>query len=156
MTWSPHGTVPFCSLDRGPAAKGVSAVSPRASARSTARRQPLYKLLEWALVRAPLLPIEAYLALNQTGADDATSECPNGKRAPDARLPDDPQVCAALAVGGGNLYDVLSRAGPSGKADPEASAKLLRYLIRMSTRPTPYGLFAGVALVGWGLETDPS
>ena len=32
--------------------------------------------------------------------------------------------------------------------------KLLRYLIRMSTRPTPYGMFAGVALSEFGEETD--
>jgi lantibiotic biosynthesis protein len=33
-------------------------------------------------------------------------------------------------------------------------AKLRRYQIRMSTRPTPYGLFAGVALASWGEKTD--
>ncbi len=33
-------------------------------------------------------------------------------------------------------------------------AKLLRYQIRMSTRPTPFGLFAGVALGTWGPATD--
>src|SRR6266852_9809966 len=33
-------------------------------------------------------------------------------------------------------------------------AKLLRFLIRMSTRPTPFGLFAGVALGHWGAITD--
>jgi thiopeptide-type bacteriocin biosynthesis protein len=33
-------------------------------------------------------------------------------------------------------------------------AKLRRYQIRMATRPTPYGLFAGVALASWGENTD--
>ena len=122
------------------------------SSKSAARRRPLYKPLEWALVRAPLLPVETYLALGQPPVD----ECANGKHAPDARLPADPRICAALAVGGGNLYDVLSRADASGNGDPDAGAKLLRYLIRMSTRPTPYGLFAGVALTRWGSETDLS
>ncbi len=33
-------------------------------------------------------------------------------------------------------------------------AKLQRYLIRMSTRPTPYGMFAGVAVGHLGEQTD--
>jgi len=156
MPWSLRGTAPFSSPDRGPAGAGPSAVSPRASAKSAARGRSLYEPFEWALVRAPLLPIEAYLALNHTTADDEASDRPNAKQAPDDRLPADPHICAALAVGGGNLYDVLDRADPSGKGDPDAAAKLLRYLIRMSTRPTPYGLFAGVALARWGPETDLS
>jgi thiopeptide-type bacteriocin biosynthesis protein len=65
----------------------------------------------------------------------------------------DPLIRTALAVGGGNLFDTLSRADVSGE-DPASAGKLLRYLIRMSTRPTPYGLFAGVSLARWGPETD--
>jgi thiopeptide-type bacteriocin biosynthesis protein len=129
-------------------------VSPKASAGSAGRRQPLYRPLQWALVRAPLLPVESYLALGRAAADDCAGADTNGKQAPDARLPADPRVRAALAVGGGNLYDVLSRTDRSGKSDPETAPKLLRYLIRMSTRPTPYGLFAGVALVQWDSDTD--
>jgi thiopeptide-type bacteriocin biosynthesis protein len=106
------------------------------------------------MVRAPLLPVEAYLALNHATAGDRASERPNAQPAPDGRLPADPRICAALAVGSGNLYDVLSRAVSSGKNDPDSAGKLLRYLIRMSTRPTPYGLFAGVALAQWGPETE--
>jgi lantibiotic biosynthesis protein len=59
-----------------------------------------------------------------------------------------------LAVGSPSLYEALNRADRSGKHDPDTAAKLLRYLIRMSTRPTPYGLFAGVALAAWGPRTD--
>jgi thiopeptide-type bacteriocin biosynthesis protein len=71
-------------------------------------------------------------------------------------MPANPAIRAALAVGSGNLYDTLGRTGPSSRDDPKFPGKLLRYLIRMSTRPTPYGLFAGVALAGWGPETDLS
>ncbi|MCW3474785.1 lantibiotic dehydratase [Limobrevibacterium gyesilva] len=107
---------------------------------SAAERRPLYTPLGWLLVRAPLLPVEAYLAL--------------GGRVPAGRLPPDPRIRAALAVGSANLFDALGRADPAGKDDPDAAGKLLRYLIRMSTRPTPYGLFAGVALARWGPQTD--
>jgi thiopeptide-type bacteriocin biosynthesis protein len=99
-----------------------------------------------------LLPADAYLALSRPAPVGGAQECQ--KSAPEARLPADPAVCAALAVGGGNLYDALIRGGASGKDDPESAGKLLRYLIRMSTRPTPYGLFAGVALARWGPKTD--
>ena len=153
--WSPRGTAPSSSRDREAAGAGVSVVSRRAPARSAVRSRPLYEPLDWALVRAPLLPVEAYLALNHTTGDDGASEHhPNARPAPDDLLPADPRIRAALAVGGGNLYDILNRADPSGKDDPEAAAKLLRYLIRMSTRPTPYGLFAGVALARWGPQSD--
>jgi lantibiotic biosynthesis protein len=156
MALGRRGTARFSSPDCGPAGPGVSAVSRRVSARGATRGRPLYEPLDWVLVRAPLLPVEAYLALNHATADDEASERPNAKPAPDDRLPADPRIRAALAVGGGNLYDVLGRADSSGKDDPDSAGKLLRYLIRMSTRPTPYGLFAGVALAEWGPETDLS
>jgi thiopeptide-type bacteriocin biosynthesis protein len=124
----------------------------RETAKPKTKRQPLYEPLDWAIVRAPLLPAEAYLALSRPAPDEAVEEC--GTSAPEARLPADPAVRAALAVGSGNLYDTLIRDGASAKDDPESAGKLLRYLIRMSTRPTPYGLFAGVALARWGAETD--
>ena len=49
---------------------------------------------------------------------------------------------------------MLARTPPDDRQARRVRGKLLRYLIRMSTRPTPYGLFAGVGLVGWGAETD--
>jgi lantibiotic biosynthesis protein len=134
----------------------MNTVSRKAPTKPAARRPPLYEALDWVMVRAPLLPIETYLALDHATADDETSEGPNASSAPHDRLPADPHIRAALAVGGGNLYEVLSRADPPGKDDPDSAGKLLRYLIRMSTRPTPYGLFAGVALARWGLQTDLS
>jgi thiopeptide-type bacteriocin biosynthesis protein len=119
--------------------------SRKAPVSAAKRRSSLYEALDWVLVRAPLLPVERYLAL----AERSTLE-----QAPYARLPEDPHICAALAVGGGNLFDTLGRADASGEDDRGAAGKLLRYLIRMSTRPTPYGLFAGVGLGRWGPETD--
>jgi lantibiotic biosynthesis protein len=98
----------------------------------------LYAALDWLLVRAPLLPVESYLAL----AGDT------GAAVTDAR------VLAAIAVGGGDLAGALRRARDGSAADPRAHAKAQRYVIRMSTRPTPYGLFAGVGLAHPGPSTD--
>jgi lantibiotic biosynthesis protein len=99
----------------------------------TRRRRGARTLYEPAgpvLVRAPVLPVEAYLGL-----------------APDAPL--DPLVRTALAVGSRDLLDQLDR-----KRTERGRATLLRYLIRMSTRPTPYGLFAAVGLAETGDATD--
>ena len=90
----------------------------------------LYDPIGPVLVRAPVLPVEAYLGL-----------------APGAPL--DPLVRTALAVGSRDLLPQLDR-----KDTERARATLLRYLIRMSTRPTPYGLFAAVGLAEPGDATE--
>jgi thiopeptide-type bacteriocin biosynthesis protein len=116
----------------------------------------LFDPLDWVLVRAPLLPVEAYLALTREppSGDGEPHKPANAQAAPHTGMPTDPRIRAALAVGSPSLYEALTRADRSGKHDPDTAAKLLRYLIRMSTRPTPYGLFAGVALASWGPRTD--
>jgi thiopeptide-type bacteriocin biosynthesis protein len=63
-------------------------------------------------------------------------------------------VRRALAVGSLSLLGALERATASGTAADRARSRFLRYLIRMSTRPTPFGLFAGVAIGYWGSSTD--
>jgi thiopeptide-type bacteriocin biosynthesis protein len=128
----------------------------RAVAKPQTGRQALYEPLDWAIVRAPLLPVEACLALARDPAngDGEPRKPANAQAARDTGLPADPRIRAALAVGSPSLYEALNRADRSGKHDPDTAAKLLRYLIRMSTRPTPYGLFAGVALARWGPRTD--
>ena len=137
-------------LTLNPRGTGVSRLGRETAKAKT--KQPLYEPLRWAIVRAPLLPADAYLALSRPAPVGGPEECQ--RSGPGAHLPADPTVRAALAVGSGNLYDTLIRDGALGRDDPESAGKLLRYLIRMSTRPTPYGLFAGVALARWGAETD--
>ena len=61
-----------------------------------------------------------------------------------------------MAVGSPSLFDALERSGLTGEDAARRSAKLLRYLIRMSSRPTPYGLFAGVGIARWGAATSLS
>ncbi|HEY2592663.1 MAG TPA: lantibiotic dehydratase family protein, partial [Chloroflexota bacterium] len=101
----------------------------------------MFQPLDWALVRAPLLPVSAYPTA-ETGGVDLTR--------PDIDVP----LRAALTVGSRDLLAALERP-PAGRRDAaRVQRKLLRYLIRMSARPTPYGLFAGVALTGWGRHTD--
>ena len=104
-----------------------------------------YQPLDFALLRAPLLPIESYLTLG----------LPTNPESPSSTLaPVDPQVRRALAVGAPSLLEGLERASAHDKKAAQLTSKLRRFLIRMSTRPTPYGTFAGVALARWGRHTD--
>jgi thiopeptide-type bacteriocin biosynthesis protein len=107
------------------------------------REQSLYTALDFAMVRAPLLPVEAYLALRSVEDQFA--------------LLKDPRVRRAVAVGSLSLLNALDRFEQSALTAKDADrlrAKLLRYQIRMSTRPTPYGLFAGCAIAPFGNRTD--
>ena len=103
----------------------------------------IYQPLDFAVVRVPLLPVEAYLSLGQQGDPFA--------------LLNDPRVRRAVAAGSVSLLHALDRHEQSASTPKETErlkATLLRYLIRMSTRPTPYGLFAGSASVSTADRTD--
>ena len=122
----------------------VGTASAPAQKRSiTPAGEPLYRPLSFFMARAPLLPLETYLRLGDEKRRFA--------------LTDEVLVRRALGVGSASLVDAFEkhkRKGLSARDADRMRAKLLRYQIRMSTRPTPYGLFAGVALGTWGDRTD--
>lgn len=128
--------------DQQPAGNRVQ----RSRLRSPQPVKPLYQPLDWVLVRGPLLPVEDYLALGEAAVTDRQPLV--------AVVGQDPRIRRAIAVGSLDLLAALERPSADGRAAARREAKLLRYLIRMSTRPTPYGLFAGVALARWGAATD--
>ncbi|WP_437738252.1 lantibiotic dehydratase [Sorangium sp. So ce1335] len=101
--------------------------------------------LETVLVRAPLLPVESYRALSRP---------PSGTAGWVGATLADPRARLALAVGSRSLSEALARDRTSGGLDDRVKSKLLRYVIRMSSRPTPYGMFAGVCLARLDRETD--
>ncbi|MEU0093284.1 lantibiotic dehydratase [Kribbella sp. NPDC006257] len=103
----------------------------------------MYRPLDWVMVRTPLLPVEAFL-------DPPTAT------APGTELPADLRIQRALAVGAGDLFRALAKPPAAEKARRRMHSSLLRYLIRMSTRPTPYGTFAGVAVAHWDTTTNLS
>lgn len=112
----------------------------------------LYEPLDFVLVRAPLLPVEHYLSLASSWGRveaDGRSAAPA-----DAFLTGDAAIRCALVVGSSDLLAELDRRPHSDRKARRAQGKYLRYLIRMSTRPTPFGLFVGVALGQWGETTD--
>ena len=99
----------------------------------------LYEPLDFAVVRAPLLPVDTLDAYANGDKDlrDALSS----------------EARAALAVASRTFSDALAKDG-AGPLGPRTKSTLRRYLIRMSTRPTPLGLFAAVGLANWGERTD--
>jgi class I lanthipeptide synthase len=105
-----------------------------------------YEPLTWVLVRSPLLPVERYLEFGDRARPGGEAELP-----PVAR---DPVVRRAMVVASQSLFEQLSHPPSRPSAARRWQLAVLRYLIRMSTRPTPYGLNAAVSLGRWDAETD--
>jgi lantibiotic biosynthesis protein len=97
----------------------------------------LYECLPWAVLRTPVLP-----AAWAERAHDS-----NGALI-------DPVIVRALAAGCPDLLDTLARPTTRGRDLARARTSLARYLVRMSTRPTPFGAFAAVSLVSWASNPD--
>jgi thiopeptide-type bacteriocin biosynthesis protein len=118
----------------------------------------VYEPLDFAVLRAAALPVEAYLEI---GADPRALLTDVRRRPPpgeEATLAERwlASLAEAVAVASESLWSAVEREDASPEEDDAVAAAILRYLIRMSTRPTPFGLFAGVALVGWGDTTHLS
>ncbi len=96
----------------------------------------LYRLAPWVVVRTPALPADQI----------------DLARHPRTAL-DDPAVVRALAIGAPDLLETLQRSTAGDRDRRRAQRSLARYLIRMSTRPTPFGAFAGVSLAAWAPRT---
>jgi class I lanthipeptide synthase len=116
------------------------------------------------LLRAPVLPARVFSELVAGGVAAAGAGDLAGRLAEARRrtfevvraYAEDPVVGQALAVASSDLAHGLRRirqgkADGDGRRTTRAYASLFRYLVRMSTRPTPFGLFAGV---GFGTLAD--
>jgi thiopeptide-type bacteriocin biosynthesis protein len=108
----------------------------------------LYDAMEPVLVRVPLLPVDVgrqlVRDLRGTSGDalaDAVDAWAGGR------------VRAALGVASPDFVRALRRPNPSERERAKLRSKLVRYVVRMSTRPTPFGLFAGVATADWATTT---
>ncbi|TQM61953.1 lantibiotic dehydratase [Humibacillus xanthopallidus] len=99
-----------------------------------------YAVADALVVRAPLLPVSCYSdACARAGADGGPIS--------------NPLVRNAIHIGSESLGRAIDVAVP-GQQPKSVTAATLRYSIRMSTRPTPFGLFAAVGLAGWDVHTD--
>ncbi|MFG2334252.1 lantibiotic dehydratase [Streptomyces sp. NPDC048604] len=115
--------------------------TPRTHGRGRDQRPARYEPLGWALLRAPLLPADARPSARSALSDSSS-------------FPPDPLLDLAIRVASPDLAAAWERTGPLDRPAPRLAHKLRRYAIRMSTRPTPFGLFAGVGLARWAPATD--
>ena len=111
------------------------------------RTAELYEPFDFLVVRAPLLPIETYHALGATVASLSSASATDPPAGSD-------DIRRALAIGSVTFLDALRPDRNQDGRRRKIDGTLRRYLIRMSTRPTPFGLFAGVGLGRWGDRTD--
>jgi len=127
--------------------------------------EPLYLPADFYMVRAPALSVQVFLQLSNAGhvcteielVDEVLQRGEQEGATMLLQLAARPEVTQALAIASPSLLEGLERLarGEKKKARQErVYAGLLRYLIRMSTRPTPFGLFAGVELGHFAGHTD--
>ena len=106
------------------------------------------------VLRTPLLPFAAFSALSEglaasrpqpAGADlDALVRSDEERVVTRLRtLVARPEIREALFVASPSFDRALTRWMAGQSADPDVPLTLMRYLARMATRPTPFGMFAG-------------
>lgn len=128
---------------------------------------PLYTPAGFFMLRAPALPAQIFNRISTAGYIDQETAKKDLDIALQTRwdtcsqvlleLAAQPQIALALAIASPSLsegLDRLRRGDSSLARQRRAYSSLLRYLIRMSTRPTPFGLFSGVALGAFASETS--
>jgi thiopeptide-type bacteriocin biosynthesis protein len=106
----------------------------------------LYRPLDFVVLRTPLYPVAFYEAMCSASLEDLSRcECLNDERVLSAITAASPELVRALLSPTDKEADRI-----------RAIRKLRRYLIRMSTRPTPFGALAGVAIAPLGERTTLS
>ena len=136
---------------------------------SSKQTTPLYTAAGFYMLRAPALPAQIFTRISNAGHlapelihEDLDSALHTQQEKCSQLLRDfltQPQIRQAVAVASLSLQEGLERlqrGGGSPAQQKRAYASLLRYLIRMSTRPTPFGLFSGVASGTFASETQVS
>lgn len=116
--------------------------------------QPTYRAAGFFLLRAPILPLEEFATVTADRAGpglipDRLARLRDQGRARLRELADHPRVAQALHVASPSLTAAITRPGFASAMDRKADraySSLLRYVARMSSRPTPYGLFSGVGV----------
>ena len=126
----------------------------------------LYLPADFYLIRTPALSAHTFRYLSSTEIEEDISTAnlsswlQTQREATQQRLLDmgtRPQIEQAICVASASLHERLAQIH-RGVVHPSRAKKalssLLRYLIRMSTRPTPFGLFSGVALGSFTNKTS--
>lgn len=112
-----------------------------------------YKLINRFILRSPLFPLKFITKITQKGniSDDEIMELSNN-----------PIISEAIFIASPPLYYEMKKwengETSIGKKDKKKTDKLkaglMRYFLRMSTRSTPFGLFAGFSTGSFNSETN--
>ena len=143
-----------------PGPKPTSGVSSRTMAR---RAAPRYEPAGFFLIRAPLLPASGFHQLMAASGGSGGGASPTDPRPRDggahglSQFLLDPRVkCAVIAASPALSREAAVQESASCLAGVDARVfrSLFRYLNRMSTRPTPYGLLAAVGAGHFAASTS--
>ncbi len=111
------------------------------------------------MLRASVLPVDGIAELMATNIDQIISCRRDGDLFPYAALglTEDQAMLfeEAIRFASRSLYGAIRKyASVQPKRAWETVASAIRYLVRMKTRPTPFGLFSGVCVLSLGDTTD--
>lgn len=106
------------------------------------RRQSIFKVEDFFMLRTPLYPVEKY---KDIFCNDITKE-QSIEKIYDT-IKNDPAIREAIMVSTLSLYKELDNIGQETnvRKKEQVISSIVKYLIRLTTRTTPYGLFSGVA-----------
>jgi hypothetical protein len=113
----------------------------------------LYTAAGFFLLRAPVLPAHVFSQIASTGARAGRNEgepetTPQRSYELLQTMAAQPEIELALAASSFALLEGIThiQQGERSRRVERAYSRLLRYIIRMSTRPTPFGMFAGITV----------
>lgn len=106
-----------------------------------------YNAAEFFMIRTPIISVNDYLHM----FDESTEVATRLKEAFNTNV-----LREALSVASNDLLDAEARTdlGGSSKSSRQLLSSLIKYFIRISTRPTPFGLFSGISLGCFGDASD--
>jgi len=108
-----------------------------------------YKTSDFFMTRIPLMSVNDYLSLLDDQSQSRLGDCLK-----EAFY--NPVLMEALAVASKDLHEAIdsSKSDGDSKSAEQIRSSLTRYYIRLSTRPTPFGLFSGISIGQFGDETN--
>ncbi|WP_128896105.1 lantibiotic dehydratase [Longirhabdus pacifica] len=106
--------------------------------------QSTFKALDHYILRAPVLSANVFEQKLTSFKGPILDEVKD--------LMQNPLIREAIAISSLSLLDALTSLSPdsSARKQEQISTAFLRYVIRMATRPTPFGLFSGVTYGKYG------
>ncbi|MCY9511361.1 lantibiotic dehydratase family protein, partial [Paenibacillus larvae] len=102
-----------------------------------------YMPLDFFMIRTPLLPVE-----NITSYFNDLNDISGNLEGILKR----PEILEAIAIASPSLYKSLLKSDKSDKQYQQILGSLFKYINRMSSRATPFGLFSGIGIGAFGTE----